>query len=343
MSLDRFDGRSQDRERTVADVLLGALDIGPDGHVLIADDGFGFVGDALSEDGHVIHRWWRVATERHGANVWPSGGPFSAATLRLSKDKGAFEMAVCALASVLQPGAHLWIYGANDEGIKSAHKRLGTWFDPVVTADIRSHCRVVRATRTGHSDGLRGTLDDWLCSVNLAFPDGDVAHHSYPGVFAKGKLDPGTAALLSVLPQPAVSSHILDYACGAGVIGAALQRREPSVRLTLIDADAIAVDVAKKNVPNAVVEVGADPMNISQHAPFDLIVSNPPIHDGKERNYRVVRRLIESAARHLKPGAALWMVVQRQVPVAEPLQEHLAAATCVRDDGRFQVWRAIRS
>jgi 16S rRNA (guanine1207-N2)-methyltransferase len=343
MSLDRFDGRSQDRERTVADVLLGALELGPDNHVLVADDGFGFVGDTLSEEGHSIHRWWRVATEQHGADVWPTEGPFNAATLRLSKDKGAFEMAVCALASVLKPGAQLWIYGANDEGIKSAHKRLGPWFTHADTVDTRRHCRVVRATRSGDSDGLRSTLNDWLCTANLEFPDGDIAHHCYPGVFAKGKLDPGTALLLSVLPTPAESSHILDYACGAGVIGAALQRREPSVRLTLIDADAIAANVAQKNVPNAVVEVGADPLNIGHHAPFDLIVSNPPIHDGKERNYRVVRRLIESAARHLNPGAALWMVVQRQVPVAKPLHTHLAAASCVGDDGRFQVWRAIRS
>jgi len=343
MSLDRFDGRSHDRERTVADVLLDVLDVHPGVPVLVADDAFKFVGDSLHEDGHSIQRWWRVATEQHGADVWPSSGPYQAATLRLSKDKGAFEMAISALASVLKPGAPIWVYGANDEGIKSAHKRLTPWFTEAETIDTRRHCRVIRATRSHETECLRSSLGDWLRTVNLAFPDGDIVHQSYPGVFAKGTLDPGTALLLSVLPPPAKSSHILDYACGAGVIGGAVQRWDKSVQLTLIDADAVAVDVAQKNVPNAVVEVGADPMNIGHHAPFDLIVSNPPIHDGKERNYRVVRRLIESAARHLKPGAALWMVVQRQVPVADPLHTHLAAATCVIDDGRFQVWRAIRS
>ena len=89
--------------------------------------------------------------------------------------------------------------------------------------------------------------------------------------------------------------------------------------------------------------VAADPMSIGDLAPLDLIVSNPPIHDGKERDYATVKRLIESAAHHLKPGAALWLVVQRQVPVAEHLNNHLAAAMCAKNDGRFNVWRAVRS
>ena len=54
---------------------------------------------------------------------------------------------------------------------------------------------------------------------------------SYPGLFARGGLDVMTERLLGALPPSAKHARVLDFACGSGVIGAALLAREPSLRL----------------------------------------------------------------------------------------------------------------
>ena len=343
MSLGRHTGRSHERERTVSEVLIGAIDIPSDAKLLIADDIHQFIYASLSKQVDDVGQYWRVATEHHGASDWPSGGPYDVATLRLSKDKTAFEMSVHAVASVLKPQGALWVYGANDEGIKSAAKKLSVLFDDMETVDTRRHSRVIRAFRKKSPPDLRPTLTEWMHTVELDHTHGSVSHRVFPGIFAKGLLDPATRLLLDAMPAPNPSSKILDYACGAGVIGAELQRREPTIELTLVDSDAVAIVATTENVPHATTRIEANPLAIADLAPFDFIVSNPPIHEGKERDYQTIQRLVESAARYLHPGGSLWMVAQRQVPIAEHLKLHLAGAMCVKSDGRFNVWHAIRS
>ena len=343
MSLGRHMGRGYERERIVAEVLLGAIDTPSDSNLLVADDAYQFVFEGLHTRINSVSQYWRVANESHGAAAWPSDGPYDAATLRLSKDKGAFEMALHALASVLKPGAPLWVYGANDEGIKSAGKKLSSLFHGVETIDTRRHCRVIRAFRKDVPDEFRPTLADWVQELSLDHQHGPTPHCVYPGIFAKGQLDPATKLLLEAIPDPTPKCRVLDYGCGAGVIGAELLRRQPTIDLMLVDADAVAIVATQENVPNATTRIEANPLKLSDAAPFDLIVSNPPIHDGKERDYLTVKRLVEAAARYLNPGAPLWLVTQKQVPIVEHLNTHLAGALCVQSDGRFNVWRAVRS
>jgi 16S rRNA (guanine1207-N2)-methyltransferase len=61
---------------------------------------------------------------------------------------------------------------------------------------------------------------------------------SLPGVFSHGRLDRGTELLLEHLDK-LPSGHLLDFGCGAGVLGAAVKRRYPHNPATL-DVDAFA-------------------------------------------------------------------------------------------------------
>jgi 16S rRNA (guanine1207-N2)-methyltransferase len=283
-----------------------------------------------------------MATMQHKATPWPEGGPFGAATVRLSKDKQAFEMAVHAALSLLAPGAPIVIYGANDEGVKSVPRRLADLLPGLETVEAKRHCRVLEATRPDTLPGLRGDLSGWARKETLAFDDAPVAHTVYPGVFAKGGLDAGTAALLAAMPDPPAGASVLDYACGAGVIAGALQRRVPDLKLQLIDADAVAAEAARQNLPGALVRVGASWSALPAYQRYDRIVSNPPIHDGKERDYSVLQRLIDGAPGRLVDEGELWLVLQGQVPVSEELWLRFDEVEEVWSDTRFKVWRAAR-
>ena len=341
MTQSKTDGHGIERDRTAAEVLVGAIELPSAGAILVAHDKHDFVGSALEQAGADVHRWWRNATVQHGASAWPKGGPYAGAVLRLSKDKEAFHMALHAVISVLLPGAPLWVYGANDEGIKSANKPIAILLGTVTTIDTRRHCRVLEAHKPADVLDLRGTLGDWTRRVTLEHPTGEVEQNSYPGLFAKGGLDAGTAMLLEVLRTPGPGLTVLDFACGAGVIGNNLLSREPAIQLHLIDSDAVAVEATRENVPKGEVHTGASLTQLPAALRFDLIVSNPPIHDGKARDYTVVRDLIKNARSRLNRGGALWLVAQRQVPVGNLLEERLAKTRAIHEDGQFKVWRAI--
>ncbi|MCA9542312.1 MAG: methyltransferase [Myxococcales bacterium] len=288
--------------------------------------------------GRAAVRWCRYSVGDRAGSAWPKPGPYAAAALRVPKAKAAFEMALHAAAAELPPDAPVFVYGANDEGIRSLGSRLAPLFAEAETCAARRHCRVWRGVRT--SVPARAPLLAWRRVAKLDLPGGAVDWVSYPGLFADGRLDPGTAALLRALPEVPPTARVLDFACGAGAIAAALVQRAPGLRPALLDADAVALQAAAENVPTASGLHLADGLIGAPAGPFDLIVSNPPIHRGKATDLGVVGELVAGASERLAPGGALWLVVQRQVPLARLLGDCFAAVEVALDEGPFRVWSA---
>jgi 16S rRNA (guanine1207-N2)-methyltransferase len=333
--------RDDDRDKTATEVLLNALPpIDPGSSVLVIDDRSGLVGRELTDRKLSVTPWSRFARGNHPGQAWPEGGPFDAATLRLPRSKEGLELALNAAASQLKPGALLWVYGANDEGIKSAHKRITPLYGEVYVLDTRQHCRVLEMSRPESIPALRSTLADFKRTLTLPLPDGEREVVSYPGVFAKGRLDPGTAMLLGALPPIEDGARVLDFACGAGIIAGYVARKYPEAALWMTDADAISLAAAKENAPTAAGLCGDRWGGIQGSRQFDRIFSNPPIHEGKGRTYGVLNDLIEGAPVRLRPGGQLWIVAQRQIPVDQVLGETFRKVALATEDTRFRVWSA---
>ena len=330
-----------ERERTAAEVFLGCAPSGS-GRVLIVDDQTGLVESGLVALGWSAHHWRRNAGPLGPASAWPEGAGYDAACVRLSKDKGAFEMALHAVASVTKPEAPIWVYGTNDEGIKSAPRRMQALLRRVSVLDARRHCRVLEGREPTETPALRDSLAAWEANVLLDFGDAQISQRSFPGVFAKGRLDAGTRLLLEHLPLFPDASEVLDYAAGSGVIGIGLRRRQPDLRLTLIEADAIALEAAKTNLPNAIPVLGYALTALPDHSRFAAIVANPPYHNGKARSTAVLRRLVQDAPRYLAPGGALWMVLQAQVNVSAELDVYFDDVVQIATNKRYKVWRAAQ-
>lgn len=340
MAYSKSDGKGLERDRTAASVLVPCIEATADGPVLICNDAHGFIAAGLRENGVSVASWWRLATVDHDARPWPQNGIYSAAVLRMPREKGAFELALHAACSVLPPNAPVWVVGANDEGIKSAPRLMGTVLQDVETMDTRKHCRVLRGATPMDCSLLRSTLGDWASVVQYAIGPEQIAHTVFPGVFAKGRLDPATALLLECIEPPPGGSEVLDYACGAGVIGGWLLRRDPTLALTQLDADAIAAEAASINVSGAHTIVGASLHALPGGTQYDCIVSNPPIHVGTSRDYGVLRDLVAMSPKRLKPRGKIWIVVQRQAHLEPLLRSRFGRVAIAAEDARFRVWVA---
>jgi len=306
----------------------------------VVDDYTGLVEPGLQALGWSTVGWRRVASPLGPAEPWPQVPAIDAACIRLTKDKQAFEMILHAVGERLKPGGRVWVYGGNDEGIKSTPRRLSGIFETIDTAATLRHCRVISGTRPAHLPPPRGRLEDWAFEEELPLPTGPVLQRAYPGVFAKGRLDPGTRLLLETLQPLNLTGQVLDFAAGSGVIARALLKAWPGSRLTLIEADAVAVEASRFNVPEAEVILGDSLDVLPTDTSFDCIVANPPYHDGKERSSQVIEALIQHSPSYLRPGGSLWMVVQHQLQAEALLKANFMNVENVTADRRYKVWRA---
>lgn len=172
---------------------------------------------------------------------------------------------------------------------------------------------------------------------------------SYPGLFAGGGLDIMTSALLRrFLPtlERKGKPRVLDYCSGNGVIAAATKLVAPKARVTVLDADACAIDACKKNLPDDVERALSDGWtSLAPDATFDIIVSNPPVHLGVAVDFEPTRKLLAALPSRLRTSGSAYIVTQQYVPTRA-----LAAAAApelVVDvssaDGRFVVWKCARN
>jgi 16S rRNA (guanine1207-N2)-methyltransferase len=315
---------SAELERTVASVLLKVMEDVSPCPVLVIDDLDGHLEDGLKAAGFAVTRWCRWKVGERSAGAWPGQPevPFGLVLMRLPRIKDAFEMALHAAASVMAPDGVLYVAGANDEGIKSSTTLISTVFADAQTVDTRKHCRVV-AARKPMTDDLRQKLRKWERDM-----DGWM---SYPGVFAKGNVDDATALLIETLPGKILGS-VLDFGCGGGVIAHAALRRGATI--TMLDADAIALEAAKQNVDPATAILSDGFREIT--GKFDLILSNPPIHRGSKEDYTVLRDLLEKAPDYLTKTGHLVFVVQRTVPLKD-MGARFAKIEEIAGDTRFKV------
>ena len=217
-------------------------------------------------------------------------------------------------ATLLAKDGVLWLAGENKAGIKSADKQLQSYFGQVRKLDNARHCSLFEAEARLNLDPFNplNYRDQWVLNCN----NSGISVISYPGVFAHGRLDDGTALLLHALATTELNGDVLDFACGAGVIGACIAARHPDTSVTLLDTNALALKASTGTLEANQLEGlvlpsdGLSEINDS----FDVIVSNPPIHVGARTDNQLGMRLLESVHEYIRPGGRLILVANVHLP-----------------------------
>ncbi len=327
---------AHNREQCLAEVLQHFWTPPTDGdQLLIIGDRERRLAGRFSDGRVDVREWCRWASGQRTGTAWPPAGLNDVVALRLPRDKSIFRLQLAAISHRINPSGSVWVYGANDEGVRSAKKVLADYYDHVESMGSKRHCRVWRAT--GPTIVGTGTIAEHLSTHQLELASGAKRWHHLPGVFADGQIDAATALLLRALTACSPPATVLDFACGGGVISAELQERWPHVQLTGSDADALALEVARLNLPGQEL-ISSDGWSKLHDRRFDLIVSNPPIHRGRDEDHSVLEALIRSSPRHLTKSGELWLVGQKRLNLKRLYARLEVEAHLRSEDGRFQVW-----
>ena len=331
--------------------------------LLVLEDVTGALVRVLDEAGETwssslpVHSWSRRSPQ---ARTWPTAAGYDVVVIRLPRAREEFDMLLHMAAGALVPAGRLLVAGANDEGIKSSPRFIEPVFGPVKTLATGGHGRLLVALRPEHVAGIGSGFDAWRSAQPLALPwlpdsAESVAWTSYPGVFAHGRVDEGTAFmsrhLVPLAPQAGRGPlRVLDWGAGSGFLAAAVLASVPNTHVTLLDIDGLALDAAARNLealsapavaPDYVQSEGWH--NVAPDARWDWIVANPPYHRGKSETLDAVAELVHGARFHLAPAGVLQFVVQRRLPVEPLLRRDFEHAAVVADDGAYRIWQVTAS
>ncbi len=274
------------------------------------------------------------------------GAEYDVAALLLPKGKAAALQSIWDAYQALKPGGRFFFAGANAEGAKTYIRYAEDLFGPIAVRAYRKGCRVGVAAKPLSSQPLPMRFQEpWL--AHDYFQRFDVEIHgrpihlyARPGVFSWDRLDAGTKALLDAM-QIGVDDHVLDLGCGCGIVGVTAALLAAQGQVLMLDADINAVvsarqTVAANGVVNATVDL-SDCAAVVENRDFDVVVTNPPFHQGKATQYDVAYQFIRDAARLLKPGGRFYLVANRFIPYEDAIRDKLGEVDTVYEDSRFKV------
>jgi 16S rRNA (guanine1207-N2)-methyltransferase len=179
---------------------------------------------------------------------------------------------------------------------------------------------------------------------------------AHGGVFAGAKVDIGTRELLRHLSRmrPDATSAI-DLGCGTGALAAALAKARPGLAIRASDQSRAAVQstlatlAANGVAANGVAANGvADRVQVVREAALssvpehsvDLIVCNPPFHNGVEVNQSAALALFRAAGRALAPGGEFWAVYNSHLLYRPALTAAIGPTVQISRTVKFTVTRS---
>jgi len=272
----------------------------------------------------------KSATPRLESGAWPLG------LVLMTKHKEENFANLARGWALLEPGGTLACTGANDDGAGSFEKHVAKAFGLGGTLS-KFHSRVFWCDK-----GEREPPAYWRGLAGLQ-PVGDSSWLSRPGIFSWDRIDDGSALLAAHLPDN-LAGHVADFGCGWGYLAREALARSPGIRrIDLIDAEHLALGAARANVkdPRATfhwLDLATEPAP----AIYDAIICNPPFHTGRAATPALGQKVIEAAARALRPGGRLCVVANRGLPYEPLLKQHFASFETLADNNKFRVTRAAR-
>ena len=262
---------------------------------------------------------------------------FEAAVIFLPKAKDLTEYLINAVAARL-PGAEIFMVGDKKIGIESASKQMIPFGQPRKLDNAR-HCQLWQVTVAKAPQAIE--LKSMARVFDVPMSEGPLKVVSLPGVFSHGRLDRGTNLLLEHLDE-LPRGHLLDFGCGAGVIGAAVKRRYPNNSVTMLDVDAFAAASSKLTLAANGLQAEVLTGDGIDAAPMGLnaILSNPPFHVGLYTDYLPAENLIRKVARHLTKSGELHLVANTFLKYKPLIEECLGVCEIKAERNGFRIYRA---
>ncbi len=275
---------------------------------------------------------------------------FDLCLLRIAKERALNHHIFNELQNTLTETGQLLLGGKKSEGIKGYHQKL---------------------TKTcGYSGSLIKNKDVYVASLIPGPKDyslDDKRYHelrkvdhfvSKPGVYGWDKVDAGSAFLITeFLGDENIANNTfkraIDLGCGYGFLSLALleaiRQNGLSVEtLVATDNNAAAIEASTQNISLASKELNIETQVVADDCGkfiterFDLMLCNPPFHQGFDTAKPLSEKFVRQASQLLTPGGVGYFVVNIFIPLESLAKPLFKEVTTIANNGQFKVIRLLR-
>ena len=245
-------------------------------------------------------------------------------------------------ARVLRPDGRFIFVASRHVGVKGC---------VTYARDLFGRCGVVRQKKGYHvamtvrPEGMEPPPPrDAYIERSLVLDGAEVALVSKPGVFAWDRLDGGTERLVRTMTIER-GDRVLDLGCGTGLAGLAAARRDPEGQVVLVDSDLRAVRSARRtleanDVANGEVLLSDGVSQVGGGEAFDVVITNPPFHQGRSVDYQVAEQFVRNSRQVLRPGGRLFLVANRFIGYDDLIREVFGTVRVAYADDSYHVLAA---
>lgn len=325
------------------------------GAVLILNDAFGAVSLGMADrspqmmsDSYLSHMAVRENLARNSreggavrllSSLDEPEGPLSIVLVKVPKALALLEDQLHRIRPFLTPDT--FVVGAGMT--RSIHTSTIELFEkiigPTTTSLARKKARLIHA-RFDESLTPGPSPYPTTQPMDVGF---DVVSHA--NVFSRKRLDIGTRLLLEHLPENRGTAHIVDLGCGNGILGTAAAIRNPDSTVVFADESFMAVASAEATFRGAVGEdryaefIVTDALDGIEPDSVDVILNNPPFHDGHVTGDAIAWRMFVEARKALCSGGELYVVGNRHLGYHEKLKRIFGNSETVGSNPKFVVSR----
>ncbi len=255
------------------------------------------------------------------------------------KAKAEASYLLTMLMSALGKGTEICIVGENRSGVKSIEKLFAA-YGKVNKFDSARRCSFYWGECTESPAPF--VMQDWFKSYQVNYQNTDFMVKALPGVFSQNELDAGSRLLVDNLSN--ISGKVLDFGCGAGVIGGLAKLKNPHIDLNLCDISALAIESTKATLEANNIEGNVFTSDIYSNVQgrYRAIISNPPFHAGLKTYYAATESFLEQAPRYLRSGGSLMIVANSFLKYSPIIEQAFGHCNQLDKTSKFVIYQAIK-
>ncbi|MCA0901387.1 class I SAM-dependent methyltransferase [Microbulbifer agarilyticus] len=309
--------------------------------------GLHFRGILLSNRWDIVH-----AAEQIGISALFSDfdlpateNTFSRIVYPVSKEKAAVHHVINTAAEHLQENGELILIGSKNSGIKTYAQKAAQRFGG--GKNLQKHGTEYSSHNQLNRDAKLGAALDDSNYRALRKPDSLDGLFSKPGLFGWNKIDVGSALLAQHfsehLPKPPFNA--LDLGCGFGYLSVQLAQLAPHTQIVATDNNAAALLACQNNFDLHGIKgevIAGDAGSQVTSASVDIVICNPPFHQGFQVEGDLTDRFLADAARTLKSGGSALFVVNEFIPLARKAEGLFREVTLLEKAKGFCVFHLTK-
>ena len=277
----------------------------------------------------------------HAVEPQPQGEGYDLALVLVGRHRGQNELWIAEALERVRPGGRVVVAGGKTDGIASLAKRLSA-LAPVEDRASKHHGVVFWLRRGDDAPAACRALRQANPQTTL-----EGGFRTVPGLFSHERADAGSKLLADSLPA-GLKGAAADFGAGWGYLSVRLAALAPDLAaIDLYEADFCACEAARANMAALAPGVEArvvwcDLIAEPVGRRYDVVVMNPPFHQGRAAEPAIGEGMIRAASKALKPGGRLFLVANRPLPYEAALQRHFSRHGETCRDARFKVLWAVR-